>query len=68
MKTHHIASLLVLLPLLIVFLLAAGGLFLNIWVYIILSIVCPLAACITWFIYKDMGKKLSDSERDLKSR
>jgi len=68
MKTRRIAILLFLLPLLIVLLLAVGGIFLNAWVYVILSIFCPLAASVTWFLYKDMERKISNSERDLKCR
>jgi len=68
MKTRRITSLLFLLPLLIVFLLAVGGIFLNAWVYVVLSIFCPLAAGVSWFLYKDMGRKLSNPERDLKRR
>jgi len=68
MKKQRIAILLFLLPLLIVFLLAVGGIFLNTWVYVVLSIFCPLAAGVTWFLYKDMKRKISNSERDLKRR
>jgi len=68
MKKQRIATMLFLLPLLIVFLLAVGGIFLNTWVYVILSIFCPLAASVTWFLYKDMERKISNSERDLKCR
>jgi len=68
MKKQRIATMLFLLPLLIVFLLAVGGIFLNTWVYVILSIFCPLAAGATWYLYKDMEKKLSNTELDFKNQ
>ncbi len=45
------------LPLLIVIVLAAGGITMNRWVYVILAIVCPVAAGIILYMYKDRPKK-----------
>lgn len=46
-----------LLPFLIVLILAAAGIILNHWVYIILGIVCPLVAGMIWLIYRGTTKK-----------
>lgn len=54
-------SLMAFLPLLVVLILAIAGITLNFWVYIILAIVCPLAAGIIWFIYKETEKKIKEA-------
>lgn len=50
-------SLIALLPILVVIILAAAGIILDHWVYIILGIACPLVAGVIWLIYKDTAKK-----------
>jgi general stress protein CsbA len=47
-----------LLPLVIVVVLATGGIMMNRWVYVLLVIVCPAAAGIIWYMYKDTEKKM----------
>lgn len=49
------------LPLLVVIILAIAGITLNFWVYIILSVSCPIVAGIIWIIYKDTGKKIKEA-------
>ncbi len=50
-----------LLPLVIVIVLAIGGIMMNRWVYVALAVVCPVAAGIIWYIYKDMERKMKKS-------
>jgi general stress protein CsbA len=50
-----------LLPLVIVIALAVGGITMNPWVYVILALVCPVAAGIIWYMYKDTEKKMNKS-------
>ena len=58
MKTKYILSAAFLLPLVIVVILTMVGFTLNIWVYIVLVIACPLAAAVVWFLYKEMEKRM----------
>lgn len=58
MKTRYIFSGALLLPLVIVIILAIAGITLNVWVYVVLALVCPLAAGAVWFLYKDMEKRM----------
>ncbi len=51
MKTRYIFSGVLLLPLIIVIILAITGITLNVWVYVVLAVVCPLAAGVVWFLY-----------------
>jgi hypothetical protein len=48
-----------LLPLVIVVALAIGGIMMNLWVYAILVIVCPVVAGIIWYMYKDTERKMN---------
>ncbi len=57
-KTRYILSAASLLPLAIVVILALVGITLSVWVYIVLVMVCPLAAGVVWFLYKDMERKM----------
>ncbi len=50
-----------LLPLVIVIVLATGGVTMNRGVYATLAIVCPVAAGIIWYMYKDTEKKMKKS-------
>jgi Flp pilus assembly protein TadB len=56
-KTGHILSGALLLPLVIIIILAIAGITLNVWVYVFLAVVCPLAAGVVWFMYKDVEGK-----------
>jgi hypothetical protein len=51
-KTGHILAAAPLAPLFIIIILAAVGITLNVWVYVIVAVVCPLAAGIIWFMYR----------------
>ncbi len=57
----YLFSAALLLPLVIVIVLAIGGVTMNRWVYVILAIVCPVAAGITWHMYKDTARKMKKS-------
>ncbi len=61
MKTRYIFSGALLLPLVIVIVLAITGITLNIWIHVILAIVCPVAAFIIWNMYKDTERKMKKS-------
>ncbi len=61
MKTRYIFSGALLLPLVIVIILAITGITLNVWIYVILVIVCPVAAGIIWYMYKDAERKMKKS-------
>ena len=58
MKMKYRIPLSVLLPLFVVAILAVFGVTFSFWVYLVLSIACLLVAGITWFLYKDMEKKV----------
>ena len=58
MKTRYLLSAASLLPLVIAVILAMVGIALNVWVYIVLVIVCPLAAVVVWFLYKEMERRM----------
>lgn len=58
MKIRYIFSGALLLPLVIVIILAITRITLNVWVYVVLAVVCPLAAGAVWFLYKDMERKM----------
>ncbi len=53
-----------LLPLVVVAVLAIFGAKLNVWVYIVLAVVCPLVAGLICFIYKDIEKKMETFEKE----
>lgn len=53
-----------LLPLVVVVILALLGVTLSVWVYIVRAVVCPLAAGIIWFTYKDVEKKIKKAEKE----
>ena len=61
MKTRYIFSGALLLPLVIVIILAITGITLNVWIYVILAIVCPVAAGIIWYMYKNAERKMKKS-------
>ena len=61
MKARYALSAAPLLPLVIVIALAIGGITMNRWVYVILAIVCPVAAGIIWYMYKDAERKIKKS-------
>jgi uncharacterized membrane protein len=63
LKTRHILSGALLLPLVIAIILAMAGIALNIWVYVVLAIICPLAAGAVWFLYKETEGKVQDAEK-----
>jgi len=44
MKARYAFSAAPLVPLFIVIILATAGITLNVWVYVVLAVVCPLAA------------------------
>lgn len=58
MKARYILSAASLLPLIIVVILAMVGITVNVWVYVVLTVVCPLAAGVVWFLYKDMERRM----------
>lgn len=58
MKTRDVLLIAPLVPLFIVIVLAVIGIMLNVWVYVVLAVVCPLAAGAAWFLYKDMERKM----------
>ncbi len=58
-----------LFPLMVVAILAMIGITFNVWVYLILAVVCPLVAVAVLFIYRGMEKKVTEAGREsLKSR
>lgn len=57
MKNRYALSAAPLLPLVIIIVLATGGVTMNRWVYVILAIACPVAAGIIWYTYKNTEKK-----------
>jgi general stress protein CsbA len=57
-KTRYIFSGALLFPLVIVIILAIAGITLNVWIYVILAIVCPVAAGIIWYMLKNMENKV----------
>jgi uncharacterized membrane protein len=63
MKTQYRIPLAVLVPLFVVVILAVFGVTFSFWVYLILSVSCLLAAGITWFLYKDMEKKVDATKK-----
>jgi hypothetical protein len=56
-KARYAFSAAPLVPLFIVIILATAGIMLNVWVYVVLAVVCPLAAGVLWFQYKGMEGK-----------
>ncbi len=64
MRKKFFLSAAALLPLVVVVILAVFGATLNVWVYIVLAIVCPLVAGIIWFTYKDIEKKMRIAEKE----
>ena len=63
MKARYAFSAAPLVPLFIVIILATAGIMLNVWVYVILAVVCPLAAGLLWFQYKEMEGKIKNAEK-----
>ncbi len=63
MKTGYILAAAPLAPLFIIIILAAVGITLNVWVYVIVAVVCPLAAGMIWFIYKDVEGKIKNAAK-----
>ena len=63
MKTKDVLLIAPLVPLFIVIVLAVIGIMLNVWVYVVLAVVCPLAAGIIWFMYKDVEGKIKNAEK-----
>ncbi len=57
----YLFSVALLLPLAIVIVLAIGGVTMNRWVYVILSVVCPVAAGAFWYMYRDTDRKMEKS-------
>lgn len=57
MKVKYLAIIIISVPLLVVF-VSLFGITFNVRTYLLLFILCPLAAGILWFIYRDMEKKL----------
>lgn len=68
MKTKDVLLIAPLAPLFIVIVLAVIGIMLNVWVYVVLAVVCPLAAAMIWFIYKDVERKMKHVEKGAKHR
>lgn len=64
MKYKNIMPAVIFLPLAAVIFLALVGVTLNFWVYLLLAVVCPVAAAISWFFYKDMEKKVSNAKKE----
>ncbi len=62
MKTRYILSAAPLLPLVILVILAMVGITLNVWVYLVLVIVCPLVAGTIWVMSKGVEKKIKNAE------
>ncbi len=62
-STFIIVSGIIILPLFVVGMLALFGIFLDIRVYIMLLILCPLAAVILWLIYRDMKRKIAGAKK-----
>lgn len=58
MKTKYRIPISIFMPLFVVVILGVFGVTFSFWVYLILSITCLLVAGITWFLYKDMEKKV----------
>ncbi len=63
MKARYAFSTAPLVPLFIVIILATAGITLNAWVYVVLAVVCPLAAGVVWFQYKEMVGKIKNAEK-----
>ncbi|MBI4848285.1 MAG: hypothetical protein HY808_06880 [Nitrospirae bacterium] len=57
MKITHLVIIIISVPLLTV-IISLFGITFSIWTYLLLFILCPLAAGILWFLYRDMQKKL----------
>ncbi len=64
MKTGFILSAASLLPLVTVVILAIFGFTLNVWVYIVMAVVCPLVAGAVWLTYKDVEKKIKNAGKE----
>lgn len=67
MRAKFIFVMAALLPLFVVVILAIIGIILNLWVYIVLGMVCPLVAGVVCFIYKDMERKITSAKEGLKN-
>jgi len=63
LKAKYVIPTAVILPLAVVIVLALFGMILSFWVYLLLFITCPLVAYISWYIYKDMDKKISNTKK-----
>ena len=61
-------SVMAILPLLIIIMFAVAGIILNFWVYVILGVLCPTAAGVIWFIYKDTERKVKDVKSGLEKK
>lgn len=59
-----IITILALLPLIAAGIFALFGIILSFWVYLILAIICPLAAGILWLIYRDMERKIAEANKE----
>ncbi len=66
MKSKYFTTAAVLLPLALVIVLAVTGIALDIWVYVVLAIVCPAVVGLIWYFYKDAEKKVTDVDRENK--
>lgn len=55
-----------LLPLITTGIFALFGIFFSLWVYLLLAIICLVAAGILWLIYKDMERKITEAKRSIK--
>jgi general stress protein CsbA len=60
-KTRYIFSGALLFPLAIVIILAVTGITLNVWIYVILAVICPVAAGTIWYMFKDTERKMKKS-------
>ena len=49
-----------LLPFVIIIVLALNGITMDRWVYVILAMVCPVAAGIIWYTHKDTERKMKN--------
>ncbi len=66
MKSKYYAIAAVSFPLVIIIVLAVMGITLDIWVYVVLAVVCPAVVGLIWYFYKDAEKKVTDVDRENK--
>lgn len=64
MKPRYLFTTAALVPLLIVLVLAAFGMTFDTVVYAGLAVVCPIVAGVTWWIYREMDRRVNAAEKE----